>query len=125
MSKIRKTHLRDFDPFGETKYHKSILGLMLSLVLPVAICFYANNKISGQYNIITYNIEVQDSKSTIIPKQMAFGILQEQSDGSFKAPTQENLDTYVKFSFAKKIFDSETNTMKIEDLPTVKCENTF
>ena len=125
MSRIRKTHLRDFDPFGETKYHKSILGLILSGVLAVAVCYYANNKISGQEKIISYTVKDQDTKNTIIPKQMAFGILQEQSDGSFKSPTQENLDTYVKFSFAKKIFDSETNAMKIEDLPTVKCENSF
>ena len=68
MSKVRKTHLRDFDPFGHTKYHKSILGLILSLVLPVAVCYYANEKITGQDKIITYNVNDQDSKNTIIPK---------------------------------------------------------
>jgi hypothetical protein len=56
---------------------------------------------------------------------MAFSMLQEQPDGTFKAPSQEDLDTYLKFSFASKNFDSSTNAMKIEDIPTVKCENSF
>lgn len=48
MSKARKTHLRDYDPFGDTKYHKSTLGLLLSIGLAAFVSFYTLGKIQQE-----------------------------------------------------------------------------
>ena len=80
-------------------------------------------------NFLT-SYKVSDSNFTNTLQNTNFVISLVQNNGSesnngIKVPSLEELNSFVKFSFAKKTFDYSTNKFNIVDLGTSKCKNAF
>lgn len=76
MSKNRKTHLRDFDPYGPTKYHQTAFGFCLSIVLGLVVCFYASVKfLEGGNSLSNFKIRMSDSENRIDQTQLMISLV--------------------------------------------------